>query len=49
MMSGLSRKSVHRALHNLELEGLCENRYAGIVVPSLEALEKRLMSLGSSR
>jgi CRP/FNR family transcriptional regulator, cyclic AMP receptor protein len=49
MMCGLSRKSVHRALHNLESEKLCENRYAGIVVPSLEALEKRLMSLGSSK
>jgi CRP/FNR family transcriptional regulator, cyclic AMP receptor protein len=44
MMCSLSRKSVHRALNSLESEGLCENRYAGIVVPSTEALEKSLMS-----
>lgn len=46
-MSGLSRKSVHRALNALEAEGLCENRYGGIVVLSTEALEWSLMSLGS--
>jgi CRP/FNR family transcriptional regulator, cyclic AMP receptor protein len=45
MMCGLSRKSVHRALNSLESEGLCENRYAGIIVPSLEPLEKRLLAL----
>lgn len=47
MMCGLSRKSVHLSLHRLESEGLCENRYGGIVVPSAEALEKSLLSLGS--
>jgi CRP/FNR family cyclic AMP-dependent transcriptional regulator len=46
MMCGLSRKSVHRALRNLESERLCENRYAGIVVSSPEALEKSLISRG---
>jgi CRP/FNR family transcriptional regulator, cyclic AMP receptor protein len=44
MMCGLSRKSVHRGLNSLESEGLCENRYAGIVVSSPEALERSLMS-----
>jgi CRP/FNR family cyclic AMP-dependent transcriptional regulator len=44
MMCGLSRKSVHRALNSLEAEGLCENRYAGIVVSSLDGLERILMS-----
>jgi hypothetical protein len=38
MMSGLSRKSVHRALHNLESAGLYAMR---------GSLEKRLMSLSS--
>lgn len=46
-MCGLSRKSVHQVLNELESAGLCENRYGGIVVRSLEALEKRLVSLAS--
>jgi len=47
MMCGLSRKSVHLALHRLESEGLCENCYGGIIVSRPEVLEKSLMSLGS--
>jgi len=46
-MCGLSRKSVQRALSNLESEGLCENHYGRIVMSSAEALENSLMSLGS--
>jgi len=49
MMCGLSRKSVHRALNSLESDGLCENRYAGIVVPNPASLEKSLLALGSRR
>lgn len=47
MMCGLSRKSVHRALNSLESDGLCENRYAGIVVSNPQSLEKSLLALGS--
>lgn len=49
IMCGLSRKSVHTALNRLASEGLCENRYGGIVVLNPEALEKNLMSLASNR
>ena len=45
-MCGLSRKSVHSALHRLESEGLCQNCYGAIVVSNVEALEASLMSLG---
>ena len=47
MMCGLSRKSVHLALNQLESEGLCQNRYGGILVCSPDALEQRLFGLGS--
>jgi CRP/FNR family cyclic AMP-dependent transcriptional regulator len=46
MMCGLSRKSVQRVLNKMESEGLCENRYAEIVVTSLEALVERLTANG---
>lgn len=49
VMCGLSRKSAHFALNSLESDGVCENRYRWIVVPSPDALERSLMSLGSCR
>jgi CRP-like cAMP-binding protein len=49
MMCGLSRKSVHLALNQLQAKGVCENRYGGIVVVNAEALGRILVAFGTRR